>query len=89
MYGCKSGKLGAYLEVIIIFFVHKISSQRSITARDRMQMIASGDLHKCNCEKRVVIYYVRETERGMMAADSELTKQLSSHTLLKNSIKFK
>ena len=29
------------------------------------------------------IYYVRETERGMMAADSELTKQLSSHTLLK------
>jgi len=35
------------------------------------------------------IYYVRETERGMMAADSELTKQLSSHTLLKNSIKFK
>jgi len=25
----------------------------------------------------------------MMAADSELTKQLSSHTLLKNSIKFK
>jgi len=36
-----------------------------------------------------IIYYVRETERGMMAADSELTKQLSSHTLLKNSIKFK
>jgi len=35
------------------------------------------------------IYYVRETERGMMPADSELTKQLSSHTLLKNSIKFK
>jgi len=32
---------------------------------------------------------IRETERGMMAADSELTKQLSSHTLLKNSIKFK
>jgi len=24
----------------------------------------------------------------MMAADSELTKQLSSHTLLKNSVKF-
>ena len=36
-----------------------------------------------------LIYYVRETERGMMPADSELTKQLSSHTLLKNSIKFK
>jgi len=35
------------------------------------------------------IYYVRETKRGMMATDSELTKQLSSHTLLKNSIKFK
>ena len=35
------------------------------------------------------IYYVRETKRGMMPADSELTKQLSSHTLLKNSIKFK
>jgi len=32
---------------------------------------------------------VRKTECGMMAADSELTKQLSSHTLLKNSIKFK
>ena len=30
-----------------------------------------------------LIYYVHETERGMMAADSELTKQLSSHTLLK------
>jgi len=46
-------------------------------------------------EKRInnlsipIFYYVRETERGMMAADSELTKQLSSHTLLKNSIKFK
>jgi len=26
---------------------------------------------------------------GMIAADSELTKQLSSYTLLKNSIKFK
>jgi len=37
----------------------------------------------------ITIYYVCETERGMMAADSELTKQLSSHTLLKNSIKFK
>jgi len=37
----------------------------------------------------VVIYYVRETKCGMMAADSELTKQLSLHTLLKNSVKFK
>jgi len=34
-------------------------------------------------------HYVCKTEHGMMAADSELTKQLSSHTLLKNSIKFK
>ena len=36
-----------------------------------------------------VIYYVRETKCGMIAANSELTKQLSSHTFLKNSIKFK
>jgi len=48
----------AYLEVLVIFFVHKILSQRSITAQGRMQMIASGDLHKCNCEKRVVIQYI-------------------------------
>jgi len=39
--------------------------------------------------KVIIIYYVRETKHGMMAADSELTKQLFSHTLLKNSIKFK
>jgi len=30
----------------------------------------------------ITIYYVRETERGMMAADSELTKQLCHMTLL-------
>jgi len=35
------------------------------------------------------IYYVRETKCGIIAANSELTKQLSSYTLLKNSIKFK
>jgi len=35
-----------------------------------------------------LVYYVCETKRGMMAVDSELTKQLSSHTLLKNSNKF-
>jgi len=29
-----------------------------------------------------LVYYVRETERGMMAADSELTKQLCHMTLL-------
>jgi len=30
-----------------------------------------------------LVYYVCKTKCGMMAADSELTKQLSSHTLLK------
>ena len=29
-----------------------------------------------------LVYYVRETERGMMPADSELTKQLCHMTLL-------
>jgi len=36
-----------------------------------------------------LVYYVCETKHGMMAADSELTKQLSSYILLKNSVKFK
>jgi len=35
------------------------------------------------------IYLVCYVTCGMMAADSELTKQLSLHTLLKYSIKFK
>jgi len=35
------------------------------------------------------LVYVRKTECGIITADSELTKQLFSHTLLKNSIKFK
>ena len=53
----------------------------------RVPVIGGGSL--CKRCADFGIYYVRETERGMMAADSELTKQLSSHTLLKNSIKFK
>jgi len=35
-----------------------------------------------------LVYYVCETKHGMIAADSKLTKQLSLHTLLKNSVKF-
>ena len=44
--------------------------------------------------KSCLVYYVCKTKCGMMAADSELTKQLSSHTLsfysttLENSRKF-
>jgi len=55
----------------------------------KMHFIGKVDTIKLGSLMIPRIYYVCKTKHGMMAADSELTKQLSSHTLLKNSIKFK